>query len=111
MPTVGSRMDQGSVMDVNKRAVELAEALADPLRLAVLQHLSGEPATVSELMAVTGAAQSKVSNHLGLLRERRMVRALRQGRQMVYQLRDRAVERLLECLMEIAGPASPRRGV
>ena len=91
-------------MNANKRAVELAEALADPLRLKVLQHLTRGAATVSELMHVAHAAQSKVSNHLGLLRQRRMVRAARHGRQMVYELHDPAIGRLVESLTAIAGP-------
>ena len=96
-------------MDVNKRAVELAEALADPLRLTVLKHLVAGSATVSELMSVAGAAQSKVSNHLGLLRQRGLVRAVRQGRQRVYTLRDQSVARLIGCLMETAGATPLRR--
>jgi DNA-binding transcriptional ArsR family regulator len=96
------------MMDVNKRAVELAEALADPLRLMVLQHLMSGSATVSELMSVTGAAQSKVSNHLRLLRQRGLVRAVRQGRQRVYTLRDQSIARLIGCLLESAGATPPR---
>jgi len=95
-------------MDVNKRAVELAEALADPLRLTVLGHLMSGSATVSELMSVTGAAQSKVSNHLRLLRQRGLVRAVRQGRQRVYTLRDQSIARLIARLLESAGATPPR---
>lgn len=90
-------------MDENEQIFELAQALADPLRLVVLQHLMEGPATVSELMSVTGEAQSKVSNHLALLRERELVRATRQGRQMVYTLRDASVGQLVESLTLVAG--------
>ena len=92
--------------------VELAQALADPLRLALLQALMAGPATVSELMAETGASQSNVSNHLSILRERGLVRAVRQGRQRVYEPRDAAVGRLIEDLALVAGAPLPhaRRG-
>lgn len=93
-------------MEPNETLVELAQALADPLRLLLLQHLMEGPATVSELMAVTGEAQSKLSNHLALLRERGLVRATRQGRQMVYELRDASVGQLVESLAQVAGGAS-----
>lgn len=92
-------------MEPNETLVELAQALADPLRLLLLQHLMEGPATVSELMAVTGEAQSKLSNHLALLRERGLVRATRQGRQMVYELRDASVGQLVESLAQVAGGA------
>ncbi len=92
-------------MSAEQRQLELVQALADPLRLAILHHLMGGPATVSELMTVTGATQSNVSNHLALLRERNMVRATRQGRQMVYDLRDAGVAQLVEALALVAGGA------
>ena len=95
-------------MDVNTPVLELAQALADPLRLAILQCLMSGPATVSELMSLTEAAQSNVSNHLALLRERGLVRATRQGRQMVYELHDASVGQLIESLAQIAGGAVER---
>ena len=82
----------------------ITQALSDPLRLVVLHHLMGGPATVSELMVVTKAEQSRLSNHLAVMRERSLVRATRQGRQVVYELRDVAVGRLVESLAQIAGP-------
>jgi DNA-binding transcriptional ArsR family regulator len=81
----------------------LAQALADPLRLVVLQQLMEGPATVSELQSLTGASQSKVSNHLAVLRERGLVRASREGRQMIYTLRDASVGQLVESLTIVAG--------
>ena len=91
----------------NPRVLGITQALSDPLRLAVLQHLMAGPATVSELMARTSAEQSRLSNHLSVLRGRNLVRATRQGRQVVYELRDAAVGRLVESLAQIAG--APRR--
>lgn len=94
-------------MDVSPRLLEIIQALADPLRLAVLRHLMAGPASVSELMAVIGTEQSRLSNHLAVLRRRRLVRATRLGRQVIYALRDGAVGRLLESLGQI-GDAPPR---
>lgn len=90
-------------MKKDNRLFTLAQALADPLRLAILQHLMRGPATVSELLSLTGEAQSKVSNHLALLRERGLVRATRQGRQMTYTLPDASVGQLVESLTAVAG--------
>ncbi len=96
-----------SLMDANPRLLALTRALADPLRLAVLHRLMTGPATVSELMAVVGAEQSRLSNHLALLRERRLVRTTRQGRHVIYELHDAAVGTLVEALGQIGG-AAPR---
>jgi len=92
-------------MSENDQLFTLAQALADPLRLAILQHLMEGPTTVSELLSLTGASQSKVSNHLALLRERSLVRATREGRQMLYSLRDASVGQLVEALTTVAGMA------
>jgi len=81
-------------MDVSGRVLAITQALGDPLRLAVLQHLMGGPASVSELMTVVGAEQSRLSNHLAVLRERGLVRASRHGRQVLYELHDRAVAQI-----------------
>jgi DNA-binding transcriptional ArsR family regulator len=85
----------------------LAQALGDPVRLMVLQHLMGGPTTVSELVSVTGSSQSNISNHLGVLRRSKLVRAAKQGRQNVYELRDERVAQLIESLSTLAG-AAPR---
>ena len=90
-------------MGENNQLFILAQALADPLRLVMLQHLMEGPATVSQLQSLTGASQSKVSNHLALLRERDLVRAAREGRQIIYTLRDASVGRLVESLTVVAG--------
>src|SRR5690349_10448211 len=95
-------------MNENMQLVELAQALGDPLRLNILQQLMQGPATVSELMSLTGAAQSKVSNHLAILRERNLVRTTRDKRQIVYALRDASVGQLVEAFSLVAGMAPSR---
>src|SRR5438105_15933423 len=92
------------VMDTSSRMLAITQALADPLRLAVLHHLMGGPASVSELMTVVGAEQSRLSNHLALLRERDLVRTTRHGRHVIYELHDPAVARLVESLGQLGGP-------
>jgi DNA-binding transcriptional ArsR family regulator len=83
-------------------AIGIAQALAEPIRLALLRHLMGGPASVSELVTTLDESQSKVSNHLAILRERGLVHAVRQGRQIVYQIRDRTVAELIESLLAVA---------
>ncbi len=95
-------------MEAHQRVIALTQALADPLRLSMLRELMGGPATVSELTALTGATQPNVSNHLALLRERGLVRATREGRQMLYELRDPAVASLIETLVAVADAPEKR---
>ncbi len=91
-------------------AAGLAKALGDPLRLTILHRLMEGPAAVAELMATTGEPQSKVSNHLAVLRARGLVVAKPAGRQSIYELRNPTVALLVESLLSISGGSSPARG-
>ena len=83
----------------------IAQALADPLRLAILHRLMEGGAAVGELVAVTGTSQPNVSNHLRILREHGLVEAERTGRQMTYALANSSVAHLVEALTAVAsGP-------
>ncbi len=83
--------------------VNIAQALADPTRFAIVERLTNGPAAVSELVALAGEAQSKVSNHLAVLRERGLVSVTRLGRQRLYEIADPSVAQLVESLLVIAG--------
>lgn len=99
-------------MTNNQRAARLAQALADPLRLDILRYLMSGEATVAEITSLTEASQSKVSNHLAVLRSQNLVASERQGRQIVYRIPDPTVARLIESLTVLAGaPARLRRSV
>jgi ArsR family transcriptional regulator, cadmium/lead-responsive transcriptional repressor len=67
-------------------AVSLFHGLADPTRLAVLQHLAAGEARVVDLTNTLGLAQSTISGHLACLRDCGLVRARPEGRQMFYSL-------------------------
>ncbi|MCK7473370.1 MAG: metalloregulator ArsR/SmtB family transcription factor [Rhodopseudomonas palustris] len=54
---------------MDTEALSYLTALADPTRLAALRLLwDGEEHCVCELMRVLGAAQSRMSRHMGVLR-------------------------------------------
>lgn len=62
------------------------KALADPTRLRILGLLGREELTVGELTGILGMAQSRVSGHLGVLREADLVQDRRQGTSAFYSL-------------------------
>jgi SAM-dependent methyltransferase len=62
------------------------KTLADPTRLRILALLEREELAVQELMEVLGMAQSRVSRHLGILRDAAVVRDRRDGTFVLYQL-------------------------
>lgn len=81
--------------EVDQLHAELCAALADPRRIVLLYALAERPRNVSELAEAVGITQPAASRHLKLLRERGLVRAVRQGASMEYRLAD---HRLIEAL-------------
>jgi DNA-binding transcriptional ArsR family regulator len=74
---------------------DICSALADPTRILLLYALSEQPRCVNELVQGLEISQPAVSRHLKILRERGLVRAERQGANVMYTLAD---ERLIQAL-------------
>jgi DNA-binding transcriptional ArsR family regulator len=88
--------------DVDDRLFDVGRALSCRIRLALLHTLLSGDASVSELVAGTGATQPNVSNHLAVLRDAGLVRADRAGRVVRYRLASPRVRSLVEALDAVA---------
>ncbi len=64
---------------------KIFRTLGDPTRLRILALLEREELAVQELMEVLGMAQSRVSRHLGILREAKLLRDRREGTFVLYR--------------------------
>ncbi len=64
------------------------KTLSDPTRVRILALLAREELAVQELMEVLGMAQSRVSRHLGILREAGLLRDRRDGTFVFYRFRE-----------------------
>ena len=82
-------------------ATRLLRGVAHELRLAILCHLGEQPLTVSQLMALTGASQSNLSQHLAKMRMMGLLRCERKSQQIEYQLADPAFAQIIEALKSI----------
>jgi DNA-binding transcriptional ArsR family regulator len=78
--------------------------LGDPTRLRIVEALVERERTVSELVELLGAPQSRISNHLACLRWCRFVESERRGRTIVYRISDERVVSLLELAASLAEP-------
>ncbi len=67
---------------------ELCRLLGDPTRLRLLSVLGQEPLSVAELVRVTEVGQSRVSTHLGRLREAGLLTTRRVGTTTFYSTSD-----------------------
>lgn len=68
------------------RAVMLFHALSDATRLSILDLLRGGELCVCDLQAALGAAQSRLSFHLRVLKEAGLVSDRREGRWAHYRI-------------------------
>jgi DNA-binding transcriptional ArsR family regulator len=76
--------------------VETFEALADPTRARILYALIGRPLCVRDLAILAGVSESGVSHQLRFLRERRLVKARREGNVIYYEVDDHHVATLFK---------------
>lgn len=94
--------------DKYDEASELLRALAAPLRIAIVLHLASGPSPVSRLVDAVGAPQPLVSQHLKVLRAARVVRGVRHGREIHYELVDNHVSHIVADAVQHAAEAELR---
>ena len=82
-------------------AVEGLRAISHELRLAILCHLAERPMSVTEIIDMTGAAQSNISQHLAKMRLMGLIKRERQGKQMYYQIADPKFTKIIEVLKSV----------
>jgi DNA-binding transcriptional ArsR family regulator len=71
------------------------KVLGDPTRIRILDALSHSELCVYDIASRVGLTESAVSHQLRLLRDSRIVRTRRKGRQIFYTLDDQHVVKLL----------------
>lgn len=79
----------------------LCKALAHPTRLLIIDELRDGPRSVSELVERIGLRQSNLSQHLGVLRDQRLVATRRDGQTVYYSLRDARVTQAFDLLRQV----------
>jgi len=80
-------LDDHAASDV----AELFRALSDTSRIKLLATLIGGETNVGTLAEAAGISESAVSHHMRHLRQLRMVRARKDGRQVYYTLDDQHI--------------------
>lgn len=73
---------------------ELLAAVAEPVRLAIVRRLAHGRCCVCDLQSETPIASNLLSYHLRVLREAGLIRAIKRGRWVDYELTPDALTRL-----------------
>ena len=74
------------------------QALANPTRLAILDALREGEQSVGSIAARLGIEQANLSQHLGILRTRRLVASRKSGNQVIYSVRDAMLLEVLDLM-------------
>lgn len=84
-------------------AAPVFAALGDPTRLALVARLCGEgPLSIRRLAHGSGVTRQAVTKHLEALAEAGLVRHARQGRERIFELEPRRLERARRALDAIS---------
>ena len=83
------------------RVTDLLKAMANPSRLMILCQLAEGEKSVGEMEGIIGLSQSGLSQHLAVLRRKRIVSTRREAQSIYYSLASKEVEEIMAALYRI----------
>jgi len=86
-----------------EKAAGMLKAIAHPMRIAILNQLeNGSKKSVTEIQKAVGIEQSTTSHHLGILRDRGVLKVTREGKNAYYSIRHKKLNTLVDCINNCA---------
>lgn len=73
--------------------LEILKVLSDEVRLKIVYLLSKNELCVCELMEALNMSQSRISNHLRILRDTRIIKSKREGKWIFYSLAKNTIDK------------------
>ena len=84
-----------------ERIAYILKTVAHPIRLGIVHLLEQHPKlSVSSLCEMLGTEQSLTSHHLQNMRLKGLLSVKREGRSMMYSLKEKDVSMIIECLAD-----------
>lgn len=81
----------------------MLKAMAHPMRIAILKLLEQEgKLTVSEIHMSLNMEQSTTSHHLGILKDKSILKSERNGKNTFYFLRNENLQHIVDCIGKCA---------
>jgi ArsR family transcriptional regulator len=86
-------------VDKLERIAFILKTVAHPMRLGIIHLLEQHPQlSVTDICDMLGSEQSLTSHHLQNMRLKGILAVKRDGRSMMYSLKERDVSLIIECL-------------
>ncbi|GAB3796453.1 ArsR/SmtB family transcription factor [Virgibacillus kimchii] len=87
--------------DLQQFKADFFKAMAHPLRIRILELLADGEKSVNEIQQILESEGSAVSQQLSVLRNKNIVVGQKDGKKVMYTLRDPAITELLDVAREI----------
>lgn len=82
-------------------AARALKSIAHPLRLKILCVLGDKEICVQEIVDAVGTSQSNISQHLAILREKRILTARKEANRVFYRIDDSRILQLISMMREV----------
>lgn len=80
---------------------QIVQAAAHPIRLAIIDFLSGSEQCVCDISAHLGAQRSNVSRHLAVMLSAGLVECRKDGLKVIYSLKTPCILKFLDCVTDV----------
>lgn len=80
---------------------DLCKMLSNPKRLKIIENLSDEEKSVSELVSEVGIRQANLSQHLAELRKRGLVETRKEGAKVYYRIANPKIVQACDLVREV----------
>ena len=101
--------DADDLREVFASVARYFSLLADPTRLSILHAICSDERSVSAIVEATGATQTNVSRHLGLMYRSGVVERRKEANQVFYRIADPAMMEICRTVcLQIAGQIDER---
>jgi DNA-binding transcriptional ArsR family regulator len=87
--------------DQLEQAVRCLKAMAHPARLMILHLLSESERSVGELEKLLEVSQANLSQHLNLMKDKKLLSSRRAGNQVYYRLHDNRLMGLMALVQDL----------
>jgi len=77
---------------------ELLKALGHPVRLRIVENLLNDECNVNKIMNILNIPQSTVSQHLGVLKNKGIVIARKEGVRTCYRVVEKRINNIIKIL-------------
>jgi ArsR family transcriptional regulator len=112
MPAAKSISDDIFDLIGKSEDIELAsramKAIAHPLRLKILCLLGGGEVAVQEIVEAVGTTQSNISQHLAILRDKKILKTRKDANKVYYRIADDRTLHLVSMMREVFCGVQPK---